>query len=529
SLKAIMLLAKLQKKFEVDLPLQVLFDHPTIEELAQYIGQSVKVEWAAIQKVEARDYYPVTSIQRRMYALSQLEGAKTIYNMPGAVKIMGSLDTFHLEKVLQQLIERHESLRTTFTWIDGNLVQQVHEKVDFAMAFEECSEEQVAAVMDQFVVPFELTKAPLLRVKLIKLSDQLHLMLFDMHHMIADGVSLSVFVEEFMALFEGRELEPLRIHYKDVAVWQEAYQQTEAYRNHENFWLDCFKDGAPVLNLPADYVRPANQSFMGDRVDFKLDGLTFKKMHRLSRETGATMYMILLSAFYVLLAKYTGQEDVVIGSTIAGRNHADLSKIIGVFINALALRNEPKGSKTFHSFLVEVKENTLRAYEHQAYPFEELVEKLDFPRDVSRNPLFDTMLVLHNHYDLEDHELGVSGAVSFEAYDDVKHRISKFDLTVVVTQLEEEFMVSLEYCTELFKRTTIERIASHFQHIIELAVTKPGIKISDMELLLDEEKAHVLGVFNATQEGYPREAVLHKLVEASASANPAAEAVRCED
>ena len=399
SLKVIMMLARVKKQFLVDVPLSVLFNHPTISKLSEYIQSSSETDWTAIPQAEPSDYYPATSVQKRLYALSQLNGGETVYNMPGAFVIGGPLDLDRFREALHALIQRHESLRTSFAWKGEELVQRVHEHVEFEAEYATLSdtaddeEAEIAKLGAQFVRPFDLSRAPLLRVKLVKTAEDRHVVLFDMHHIISDGVSMDIFAREFLLLYEGQELEPLRIQYKDIAVWQARQRETEAFRKREAYWLKKFADGVPALELPTDFPRPPRQSFEGGRFDFVLDKDVVRRIHQLSRESGATVFMILLAAWNVLLSKYAGVEDIVVGTTVAGRNHADMEKVVGLFINTLALRNRPSGDKTFQTFLFDVRDNTLEAFEHQDYPFEDLVDKLSDQLDPSRSPLFDTMLV----------------------------------------------------------------------------------------------------------------------------------------
>ena len=280
--------------------------------------------------------------------------------------------------------------------IDGEPVQRVHKELDFKLSYTETKEEDIPSIIEEFIRPFDLSKAPLLRIGLAKVSEHKHIFLFDMHHIISDGISMNILIKEFISLYGGEKLPELKIQYKDFSAWQNELFKTEGIKKQEEYWLNTFSGEIPVLNMPTDYPRPAVQSFEGDSIDFNVDSELTKELNKLAAETGSTLYMVLLAAYNVLLSKYTGQEDIVVGSPIAGRQHADLDNIIGMFVNTLAMRNFPESSKTFKEFLAEVKDNALRAYENQDYQFEELVEKLNIPRDMSRNPLFDTMFVMQN-------------------------------------------------------------------------------------------------------------------------------------
>ena len=312
-----------------------------------------------------------------MYVLSQLEGAERSYNMPAALQLEGQVDRRRVEDVMQRLVQRHESLRTSFEMNEGEIVQIVHPPAAFTVSEKEATEAEAEQAVEAFVRPFDLSAAPLLRVELVKLAPERQLLLFDMHHIISDGVSMGVLVDEFTKLYAGEELSAPRIQYKDYAVWQQERGGSEALKQQETYWLETFAGEVPTLQLPTDYTRPVRRSFEGSRIEFTLNETLAGRLREMAEETGTTLYMVLLAAYAVLLAKYSGQEDIVVGSPIAGRPHADVERTLGLFVNTLALRSNPSGEKTFTAFLQEVKEHTLLAFEHQEYPFEELVKKLD--------------------------------------------------------------------------------------------------------------------------------------------------------
>ncbi|WP_339373137.1 condensation domain-containing protein, partial [Paenibacillus elgii] len=358
-----------------------------------------------------------------------LEGDGISYNMPGIMRVEGSLDRERLEEAFRKLIQRHETLRTSFDVVNGEPQQKVHPEVAFEVEYIQASQEEAEEHIRRFIRPFDLAKAPLLRAGLIQLEENDHILLFDMHHIVSDGVSIGILVEEFNGLYEGKELSPLRIQYKDYASWQQSQVDNQQMIKQEAYWLNVFDGELPVLDLPTDYVRPSVQSFAGDRIEFVVDHARSMGLRQLAAQTGSTLYMVLLAAYTALLHKYTGQEDVIVGTPIAGRPHADLESIIGMFVNTLALRHYPAGEKTFHDYVQEVKETSLKAFENQDYPFEALVDKLDLKRDMSRHPLFDTMFVLQNTEQGEDDLEGLQ----FKPYPH-QHQAAKFDLTLQVTE-----------------------------------------------------------------------------------------------
>ncbi|MBW7477864.1 non-ribosomal peptide synthetase, partial [Paenibacillus oenotherae] len=378
SLKATTLVAQLHKALHVNVPLRTVFQSPRLAELAEAIGGMEKTDYASIEPVANSDYYAVSSAQKRMYILNQLEEGQISYNMPSMYRVSGELDLVRAEEAFRRLITRHESLRTSFEIVDGEPVQRVQEGVELHLKVQEAAdEEELQRQAESFVRPFDLAQAPLLRAEVVRVTSEDHLLLFDMHHIISDGLSTELMIGEWMRLYAGESLSELRIQYRDYAAWQRKLASSEAMRKQEAYWLETFAGELPVLELATDYARPAVQRFEGEAVGFGVEKETLEGLKRLAQETGATLYMVLLAAYTTLLHRYTGQEDIVVGTPIAGRPHADLEKLIGMFVGTLALRTSPSGEKTFREYVEEVKEKTLEAFENQDYPFEELVEKLD--------------------------------------------------------------------------------------------------------------------------------------------------------
>lgn len=517
SLKAMSLAAQIHREYQVELPLRVLFATPTIQALAQYIETSGKDTHVPIQPVPLQAYYPVSSAQKRMFVLRQFEGTGTVYNMPSVMYIEGDLDHARFETAIQGLIKRHESLRTSFHTVNGEPVQRVHEAVELDVRYEDLTEDQVEQTIESFVQAFDLEKAPLLRVGLFKLGEKRHLFLMDMHHIISDGVSVGIIMEEFSKLYRNEYLPELAVQYKDFAVWQTDLFQTDIYTKHENYWLKSFAGDIPVLNLPADYSRPLVQSFEGDCITFQTDKTLMDGLYKLAHENQTTLFMVLLAAYNVLLSKYSGQEDIVVGTPIAGRSHADVEKVLGMFVNTLALRNNPDGTKSFQAFLEDVKQNTLQAYAHQDYPFEALVEKLEIQRDLSRNPLFDTMFILQN-LDKKAYELD---GLKFEAYSgDGQQGNAKFDLTLEAHEDETGIHFGLVYSTKLFQRDTVERMAGHFLQVLREVIADQTAALHEINLLGEEEKHLVTVGFNNTFAAYPRESTIQKLFEEQVERTP---------
>ncbi|MCS4475418.1 condensation domain-containing protein [Clostridium botulinum] len=330
---------------------------------------------------------------------------------------------------------------------------------------------------------FDLGIAPLFRAEIFKTQGKKYL-LIDIHHIISDGVSMSILINEFASLYGGNKLEPLELQYKDFAAWQNNFLKSDEMKKQEEYWRNVFSDEIPVLNMPYDYERPAMQSFEGDSVSFEVNEDITLKLRKLTRETGTTMHMVLLSAFNILLSKYSGQEDIVIGTPIAGRPHADLQDIMGMFVNTLALRNKPEVNKKYIDFLNEVKENSLEAYENQSYQLEALVEKLDIRRDTSRNPLFDVMFNMVDMVSDVDIELNDMSLIPYGG----ESNVAKFDLTLSSMEQNDEIAINIGYCSKLFNKNSIERLGRYYLTILEIITTNNEVKLGEIELLSDEEK-----------------------------------------
>jgi amino acid adenylation domain-containing protein len=515
SLNATTIISRIHKDLQVELELREMFNAPTVKELARRIEAAEENIYASIQPVAKREYYPVSAAQKRMYVLNSLEGGGTSYNTPGAMIIVGELDRKRLEEVFEALIERHEVFRTSFEMVDGEPIQKIHETAHLEIVSVKSEEDKAAGIIKDFIRSFDLSKAPLLRVGLIELARDRQVLIYDMHHIISDGTSMGILTEEFTRLYNGGELPELRVQYKDFSQWQNELLQSGATRKQEEYWLDAFKGEIPVLNMPTDFPRPSVQSFEGDRIGFTAGKELTRGLNSLASETSATLYMVLLAAYNVLLAKYTGQEDIITGSPIAGRPHADLEKIIGMFVNTLAMRNYPGRNKTFREFLREVKENSLKAYQNQDYQFEELIEKLEIRRDLSRNPLFDVMFALQNTGNTQA-ELGKIRIFPYE----FENRIAKFDLTLEAFPAGEELHFQLTYGAKLFRKQTMERLTGYFVNILTVIVAEPGKRLSEIEILPETERKRILSDFNDTKAEYHRNKTIQQLFEEQVTRTP---------
>ncbi|WP_246028052.1 non-ribosomal peptide synthetase, partial [Paenibacillus xylaniclasticus] len=326
---------------------------------------------------------------------------------------------------------------------------------------------------------------------------------------------MSILVREFGELYQGNELPELTIQYKDYACWQQEQAQTDRLQEQEAYWTQQFEEAPPAMEMPTDYVRKPVQSYAGSRIAVQTGTELLERLNDLARESGTTLFMVLLAAYKVMLSKYSGQEDIVVGTPIAGRTHAELQGMLGLFVNTLALRSRPEGGLTFRAYLEQVKELALASYANQEYPFEELVEKVVKHRDMSRHPLFDTMFVLHNQ---EQQRLDLDSLQLIAQ--PVESHVTKFDMTWSLAESEDGLQIVVEYCTDLYRRESVERMAKHYLQLIEAAVSEPEMELAQLSMLTVEEKHQIINVFNATEAPYPQEKTIHQLFEDQVERTP---------
>jgi iturin family lipopeptide synthetase A len=490
SLKGTLLAAGIEKEFKVKFPLSALFQAPTARAAATFIQQAKGQIVEDIEPIEKKDYYPLSSAQKRLFFLDQLENIGTSYNITEIMKIEGNLDKKRFERAFQLLIQRHESLRTSFGFVRNLPVQRIHDydHIDFSLGEISSAEKDTRKILNGFIRPFDLRKTPLLRIGLQSSpgNQPAAYFFFDMHHIISDGTSMGVLFDDLTKLYHSGSLAglvPLKIQYKDFSQWQNRLFETREIKEQEEYWLNLYADtgNIPLLKLPTDYPRPEILGFAGDIYEFTLDPRDTSAFLRLTAACDVTLYMNLMAAFNVLLHKYSGQTDIIVGTGIMGRRHHDLDKIIGMFVNSLAMRNYPKADKTYLEFLAEVKENSIKAFENQDLQFEELVDKLGIERNPSRNPLFDVVFVVQNFQEPEIK----TGGTTFSPCKEYENKVSKFDMTLYAHEVSDHILFYLEYSTRLFKRSTIEKFAQRYIDIIEQVIEDKKIKFKDINISPD--------------------------------------------
>ncbi|MEH2077957.1 MAG: amino acid adenylation domain-containing protein [Nostoc sp.] len=487
-----------------------------------------------ILSIERSTELPLSFAQQRMWFLYQLESQSPFYNEGFQLRVEGVLNVEVLRQSINEIIHRHEILRTTFPAVDGKPVQVISANLALAMPLLDLQGLEAAEVQ-QIVTkearqPFDLSNGPLLRVTLLRLGSKSHLLVLIMHHIITDGWSMGIFIQELSTLYRAFTLNSplflpeLPIQYADFAVWQRQWLTEEVQKQQLNYWKQQLAGATPLLELPTDKPRPAVQTFCGATQLFQIDQNLSQQIKIFSQQSGATLFHTLLAAFVVLMFRYSDQDDICIGSPIANRNRREIEPLIGFFVNMLVLRNQIKGNPSFSEFLSQVRQVATSAYTHQDVPFEQVVEALQPERSLSYNPLFQVVFVLENFL-LDTLELpDVTLTPQF-----IERGTSQFDLTLAVWDTKEGLIGSWEYNSDLFEPDTIARMTSHFQTLLAAIIANPNQTIAELPLLSQQERHQLLVEWNDTYTPYPDSKCIHELFEEQVEKTPNAIAVVYED
>ncbi|ARU63056.1 hypothetical protein CBW65_20310 [Tumebacillus avium] len=522
SLLAAKIVSRINRRFDVDLPLRTLFAAPTVAELAAEVHTLAGSGMTPLVPILREGALPLSFAQERLWFIDRLEGASALYNIPGAVRLSGALDVSALERSLQEIVARHEALRTIFTVVDGQAVQQIKDGADFTLAVADSAEEDVQShASTEATVPFDLEKGPLLRAKLLRLADDEHVLILAMHHIVSDGWSLGVLLRELSALYaaclqqEPSPLQPLAVQYADYAVWQQQNVQGAELDKQLAYWKHKLSGELPVLQLPTDRPRPSVQTANGDVLSFALPATLTAQLRELAAGAdGTTLFTLLLTAYKTLLYRYTGTEDLRVGTPVAGRTQVELEPLIGFFVNTLVLRDKVDGSMTFRQLLEQVKTTALEALAAQDVPFEKLVEELQPERSLSHSPLFQAMFTWQPSPLAELNLPGVS-----HRQVEMHSRTAKFDLTLMMEDRDGLLTGMIEYRTDLFDKETIARIAGHFQTLLQAAVLDPDLPLAQLPMLTAEEQAQ-LALWNDTERLDALKIGVHQWFEKQADATP---------
>ncbi|WP_258539555.1 non-ribosomal peptide synthetase [Chitinophaga oryzae] len=510
SLLAIRLISAIRKELTAEVVIGDVFDYPTVKMLSARLDHNrVDTTVPAVVKQARPKQVPLSFGQERFWFIDQMEGS-VHYHVPAVLRLKGRLQPQVLENALRTIVDRHEVLRTVMEQEDGQAYQHVKPAGNWRMDRTSRPDylHNVAALHEEIArlvaVPFDLQHDYMLRVHLVTLSEQEHVMVVILHHIASDGWSNTILVNELMELYaagvEGRtpQLKALPVQYADYAIWQRNYLSGDVLEQQLGYWKRQLTDVAP-LQLPTDFIRPAVQSNRGARYWFMIDEELTGRLRSLCHEEGVTLFMTLLAAYNVLLHRYSGQDDICVGSPVAGRTQHESEGLIGLFINTIALRADLSNNPIFTTFLQQVKTTTLGAFTHQEVPFERIVDAVVKDRDVSRTPLFQAAFVLQNAPEVPDLKLQ---DVQF-ALEDIPYTSSKVDLNFTMEEVGGELRGCVEYCADLFREDTIRRMARHYEQLLRTAVATPDTSIGTMTLLSEAETATLLHTFNATAADYP--------------------------
>lgn len=518
SLNITLINSRILEVFQVKVTLEDVFKLKTVRKVAEFIKESGKASYEDIERAEHKAFYDASSAQRRMYLLYEITPDSLQYNMPAAMEVHGALDVERLEAAFNGLIDRHESLRTNFCVADGLISQKIHPKGSRKLEFIRESlvnENQIEEKFNDFIRPFDLQEDILIRMKLASVNELKNIIFFDMHHAISDGVSVSILMNEFSQLYAGAELDPLKIQYKDYSEWERRNRTAEVEEQQKLFWKKEMSGELPVLNLHTDYNRPDEQDGNGSTVPLVFNKKTSEKINDLANKNDTTLFMVLLSAFKILLSKYAMQEDIIVGSPVAGRAHRNAENIIGMFVNTVVIRSQVSQALTFTDFLANVKNKTLSVLDNQDYSFEKLVDDVVDERSLNRNPIFDVMF----SYQTTNIENFNAAGLSFNECS-LGQKTEKFDISLETTLKNDQIVCDFSYATALFKEETIKQMSLSFEKVMNVIIENENIKLSDIDVITDWDRKKISGDWNKAELDYPNNKTLIQLFDEKAESHP---------
>jgi len=541
SLLAVRMIYAIEKQLSVKVPIQKIFELQTIEELADFI-ESQKTPSSPDAIVPLTDRFVPARLsfaQQRLWFLYLYESDKTVYNIPLALRLKGSLNQEILRQVLNELIKRHESLRTTFESAeDGSPRQRVHASLSLPLTVEDLStippESQTAhlesSCQRQARQVFNLECGPLIQFHLIGLGPDEYVLTITMHHIISDEWSISILLEEFAALYKAfaenkpSPLAPLSVHYTDYAAWQwEQYSKSEYLKNQIQYWTQLHTGQTQDAELPTDFPRPASQTFEGGYLKQSFSEFICSQVQTFARQNNTTSFVVYLTILKILLARYTGQSNICIGIPATNRSHKECESIVGFFVNTLPVRTDLGRSQSFHDALKQVHDSVSGAFANADYPFDQMIDHLQLERQTGKTPLFQIMLNYQPPSPVIDDLPGLRMTI-----EPIYNGTSKFDLSLFVEETDRDIVVSAEYNTALFKPETITRILTHYEHLLTCAIHTPEVSICQISLLTEPEQKQ-LAEWNNTHNDYPEDKCIHHLFEQQAEKTPDAMAVVFED
>ncbi|WP_422889303.1 non-ribosomal peptide synthase/polyketide synthase [Pseudomonas chlororaphis] len=532
SLLAMQVVSHLRHTLGLEVPLRTLFEQPRLEGFVRALpaGDAEGAQAPAMLPVERGQPLALSYAQERQWFLWQLEPESAAYHVPSALRLKGRLDQAALQRSFDTLVARHESLRTHLQQDGQRTVQVIRGAASVDIALAEADEAQLKTLVEAEIAwPFDLERGPLLRVKLLRLSEEEHVLVLVQHHIVSDGWSMQIMVDELVQLYaaysqdQDLQLPVLPIQYADYAAWQRGWMDAGERERQLDYWMKQLGGEQPVLELPFDHQRPAVQSHRGARLGIALDPLLATQLKAMAQQQGVTLFMLLLASFQTLLHRYSGQEDVRVGIPIANRNRVETERLIGFFVNTQVLKADIDGQMTVAQLLQQVKQRALEAQAHQDLPFEQLVEALQPERSLSHNPLFQVMF---------NHQTDARGARAEQQLPGLRveglewdSRTAHFDLDLDIQEAEEGIWASLGYALDLFEPATVERMARHWQNLLQAMVADPRQSIGQLNLLDSAERQQILTLWDRTDSGFPAKRLVHELVADQARNNPDAVAV----
>ncbi|MCP4156051.1 MAG: AMP-binding protein, partial [bacterium] len=492
SLKATVLATRIHKTFDTRVTLGDLFRTSTIRELGKLMEKAGTEKSELIPQLEESEYYRLSSAQKRLYIMQQMDTADTGYNILDLLFLKGQVDISRLESIFKKLIERHESFRTTFHMEKGEPVQKVQKRVEFVVEyFDLCSKSATGETtgdnleektIDAFSRTFNLARAPLFRLGVIKKENNLYILMLDIHHIISDGVSATIILKDFTALYRNKPLQEINITYKDYARWQSRNlrEKTAYIKKQETYWLNLYKTGVPESKLPTDYPEPAAMSTEAGSEQMEIPAETARQIKKVVIKEGITLYSFLMAAYSLLLSKYSGGEDLIVGTVVAGRMHADLQNIVGAFVNLLPIRNFPQGDKEVEAYLKETNRSALEAFENQDYPYEALIAALKLPVTRGKDPLINAAFTVQNM----DMDIGHTqkDAFKIEPYKFRENKITNWILDLIAYETGDTVTLRLNYSSVLFARSTARDMLGHYMEIIDHFLNRRQYKLHEIKI-----------------------------------------------
>ena len=542
SLKAIQLINQYHKTFEVKLGLKEVFANSTVQAHANLIKNAEVTVHTAIQKVPDAADYPASAGQRRLWVLSQITGNTAVYNMPFQTALKGTYDLACFSKAIEAALDRHEALRTVFSVNDQGEVRQVvktTKELGFTVNYIDYrtdlhQDTNVALyIKEDTYAPFDLKNGPLVRAGILQLSDEDYIFCYNLHHIICDGWSMEVLAKDVFAFYEyysaakEPQLPVLKMQYRDYAVWQQEQLQDEQNNVHKDFWLKSLAGELPTLDLPCQKTRPAVKTYSGNSLRTYISPEITNQLRKYGQNQGGSLFIGLLSVWNILFYKYTAENDIIIGTPVAGRDHADLNDQIGFYINTLPLRNLVNAEDSFAAFYNTVKENTISSFEHQMYPFDSLADDLDLRNDTSRSAIFDVMLMLQNLREVTENT--TLDPTAFSTIENKGYKVSKFDMDIAFQEQGDYLSFNVTYNTDLYSEESVSQLISHYKQLLEALLQNPEEQIKNVAYISETERQQLIFDFNDNAMSYPKDKTLIDLFAAKVSKYPENNALSFKD